>query len=66
MYNKLSVLDGYKDQYLTAPIWQNFLNIGIFDISQMEEPTDTPEDLNGDGIVDTQDVMKIYQYIQEH
>jgi len=64
---KLFCWDYLQSQYQADPTWKNFRNIGIFDSSQLVEPTtDTPEDLNGDGVVDTQDVMKIYKYIQEH
>ena len=35
-------------------------------IDSSNEDERVPQDVNGDGVVDTQDVLEIYKYIQEH
>ena len=65
---KLMVLEDRIKYYEEAPVWQNFLNIIACDpnnIPGYKETKNSP-DVNGDGIVDTQDVLEIYKYIQEH
>lgn len=57
----LYVPEGSENAYYAFSGWNKFYNIKTIGV-----PEKIPEDLNGDGIVDTQDVMKIYQYIQEH
>jgi len=61
----LYIPQGSEEAYAQARIWQNFLNVETVGI-QPPVPEKVPEDLNGDGVVDTQDVLKIYKYIQEH
>lgn len=65
----LYIPKGAKSAYENAFLWKNFWN--IIEISSdnpedPQEPTEVPQDVNGDGIVDTQDVLEIYKYIQEH
>lgn len=57
----LYVPEGSENAYYVADVWKYFKNIQT--IVAVEK---VPQDVNGDGIVDTQDVLEIYQYIQEH
>ena len=57
----LYVPEGSENAYYAADGWKNFKNIQT--IGAVEK---VPQDANGDGIVDTQDVLEIYKYIQEH
>ena len=57
----LYVPEEAENIYYASSGWNKFYNVKTIGV-----PEKIPEDLNGDGIVDTQDVMKIYQYIQEH
>ena len=65
---KLMVLEDKIKVYEEAPVWQNFFNIVACDPNNIPEykNSDNNPDVNGDGIVDTQDVLEIYKYIQEH
>ena len=68
-YNcKLMVLEDKIKVYEEAPVWQNFFNIVACDPNNIPEykNSDNNPDVNGDGIVDTQDVLEIYKYMQEH
>ena len=57
----LYVPEGSENAYYVAEGWKYFKNIQT--IGAVEK---VPQDVNGDGIVDTQDVLEIYKYIQEH
>ena len=59
----LYVPEGSENAYYVADGWKNFKKIETF---KEEQPEKVPQDVNGDGIVDTQDVLEIYKYIQEH
>ena len=59
----LYVPEGSENAYYVADGWKNFKNIETFKEGQPEK---VPQDVNGDGVVDTQDVLEIYKYIQEH
>ena len=63
VYNNcvLYVPEGSENAYYAADGWKYFKNIQT--IGAVEK---VPQDVNGDGIVDTQDVLEIYKYIQEH
>ena len=49
------------NMYKTKEGWKKFINIQAIRVEE-----NVPQDVNGDGIVDTQDVLEIYKYIQEH
>jgi len=57
----LYVPEGSENAYYVADGWKYFKNIQT--IGAVEK---VPQDVNGDGIVDTQDVLEIYKYMQEH
>ena len=57
----LFVPEGSENAYYVADGWKEFKKIET--IGAVEK---VPQDVNGDGIVDTQDVLEIYKYIQEH
>ena len=57
----LYVPEGSENTYYASTYWNKFKNIQT--IGAVEK---VPQDVNGDGIVDTQDVLEIYKYIQEH
>ena len=57
----LYVLEGSENIYYASTFWNAFKTIQT--IGAVEK---VPQDVNGDGIVDTQDVLEIYKYIQEH
>ena len=57
----LYVPEGSENAYYVANGWKYFKNIQA--IGAVEK---VPQDVNGDGIVDTQDVLEIYKYMQEH
>lgn len=59
----LYVPEGSENAYYVAEGWKNFKKIETFKEEQTEK---VPQDVNGDGVVDTQDVLEIYKYIQEH
>ena len=59
----LYVPEGSENAYYVADGWKNFKKIETI---KEEQPEKVPQDINGDGIVDTQDVLEIYKYIQEH
>ena len=52
---------GSENAYYVADGWKYFKTIKTIDTIEK-----VPQDVNGDGIVDTQDVLEIYKYIQEH
>ena len=52
---------GSEHTYSVSTGWNGFKNI-----KTMAAEEKVPEDLNDDGVVDTQDVLEIYKYIQEH
>ena len=43
--------------------WKKFKTIETI---KEQKPSTIPQDVNRDGVVDTQDVLDIYKYIQEH
>ena len=57
----LYVPEGSEIAYYVADVWKNFKNI-----ETIEAVEKVPQDVNGDGVVDTQDVLSIYKYIQDH
>ena len=57
----LYVPAGSENTYYASTYWNKFKTIKT--IAAEEK---VPQDVNGDGIVDTQDVLEIYKYIQEH
>ena len=57
----LYVPEGSENAYYVADGWKYFKNIKTIGVIEK-----VPQDVNGDGIVDTQDVLEIYKYIQEH
>ena len=57
----LYVPEGSENIYYASTFWNAFKTIQT--IGAVEK---VPQDVNGDGIVDTQDVLEIYKYIQEH
>ena len=57
----LYVPAGSESTYYASTYWNKFKTIKT--IAAEEK---VPQDVNGDGIVDTQDVLEIYKYIQEH
>ena len=57
----LYVPAGSENAYYVADGWKNFKTIKTIDAVEK-----VPQDVNGDGVVDTQDVLEIYKYIQEH
>ena len=57
----LYVPAGSESTYYASTYWNKFKNIKT--IAAEEK---VPQDVNGDGVVDTQDVLEIYKYIQEH
>ena len=59
----LYVPEGSENAYYVADGWKNFKKIETY---KEEQPEKVPQDVNGDGVVDTQDVLEIYKYIQEH
>ena len=65
VYNNctLYVPEGSENAYYVADGWKNFKKIETF---KEQQPEKVPQDVNGDGVVDTQDVLEIYKYIQEH
>jgi len=58
LYVPESSLNAYKE----AEVWKDFLNM----VPIMGEPVHVPEDVNNDGVVDSQDVLRIYQYMRSH
>lgn len=52
---------GSENTYYTSTYWNKFKNIQTIDAIEK-----VPQDVNGDGVVDIQDVLEIYKYIQEH
>lgn len=63
VYNNctLYVPEGSENIYYASTFWNAFKTIKTIDAIEK-----IPQDVNGDGIVDTQDVLEIYKYIQEH
>lgn len=59
----LYIPEGAQEAYAQARLWKNFMNVETINSQQPEK---VPQDVNGDGVVDTQDVLEIYKYIQEH
>lgn len=59
----LYVPEGSENAYYVAEGWKEFENIVTY---STEPNTKVPQDVNGDGVVDSQDVLEIYQYMQEH
>ena len=59
----LYVPEGSENAYYVAEGWSEFKNIVTY---STEPNTKVPQDVNGDGVVDSQDVLEIYQYMQEH
>ena len=60
-YAYVYIPKGTYEAYSSAYGWKNFKNIKTIDVAE-----NIPQDVNGDGVVDTQDVLEIYKYIQEH
>jgi hypothetical protein len=58
-FNGEDVTESVKDNTYTTPKLIEDSNITI-------EYDESNSDINGDGVVDTQDVLEIYKYIQEH
>ena len=59
----LYVPEGSENAYYVAEGWKEFENIVTY---STEPNTKVPQDVNGDGVVDSQDVFEIYQYMQQH
>ena len=59
LFNGDDVTEQIKNNTYTTPIIKSDSEITI-------EYDEQERDVNGDGIVDTQDVLEIYKYIQEH
>ena len=57
----LYIPEGSENTYYATTGWNKFYNIEI-----IEAQPSIRQDVNGDGVVDTQDVLEIYKYIQEH
>ena len=57
----LYIPEGSENTYYASTYWNKFKNIKTIDAIEK-----VPQDVNGDGVVDTQDVLEIYKYIQEH
>lgn len=58
-FNGEEVTEQIKDNTYTTPVLKEDSRIKI-------EYDEIESDINGDGVVDTQDVLDIYKYIQEH
>ena len=59
----LYVPEGSENAYYVAEGWKEFENIVTY---STEPNTKVPQDVTGDGVVDSQDVFEIYQYMQQH
>lgn len=61
---ELYIPAGREIAYNSADGWKNFVVIKVMDGSEPGLPIS--QDVNNDGIVDSQDVLEIYEYMQKH
>ena len=59
----LFIPEGSENAFYVAEGWKKFKTIETI---KEQKPSTIPQDVNRDGVVDTQDVLDIYKYIQEH
>lgn len=61
---ELYIPAGREIAYNSADGWKNFVVIKVMDGAEPGLPIS--QDVNNDGIVDSQDVLEIYEYMQKH
>ena len=59
----LFIPEGSENAFYVAEGWKKFKTIETI---KEQKPSTIPQDVDRDGVVDTQDVLDIYKYIQEH